>query len=334
MQEEFRAGSGRAEVPADRCDPTTGAPFADFRAAARRALEVLRASSGMQLWMVTRAAGDEQVVLVAEEGAGDLGAALGTVLPWSSSLCRVMVAGGGPTVAPVVADVPAYAAAVTGRRAGVRSYVGAPLRRADGRLFGTLCAFDTRPQPESLRALEEHVHLKARMLATLLELELRAEEERRRADLARTAASLDPLTGVANRRAWDEVLAQEEARCRRYGHPACVVVLDLDDFKEVNDARGHAAGDDVLRRCAAQLRTQARAGDLVARLGGDEFGLLLLECDAAGGQRELERLRAALEAAGVAVSAGLGVRAADGALAAAWTDADAAMYRDKRRRRP
>ena len=240
-----------------------------------------------------------------------------------------MVTGQGPTIAPDISQVPAYAAASNGRPAGVRAYVGVPLRRADGQLLGTLCAFDTRAQPQTLRHLEPHVHLKARLLATVLVLELQSLEHQRRTERAQLAAGLDALTALANRRAWDQALVREEARCRRYGHSACVVVLDLDGLKEVNDTRGHLAGDELLRSCAQQLRRHARRGDLIARLGGDEFAVLLIECSPAGGQRELARLRQALHTAGIAASAGLGVRDPGQGLTSAWQAADAAMYRDK-----
>ena len=336
---------------------TVGKPFADFNTAAQQVLDTLKDASGMQLWMITRVVGEKQIVLLAQDhddsagvdslngsmkgsmkgsarssvegSGGGFGVVTGQVLPWETSLCQAMVAGQGPHIAPSVAEVPAYAAAPNGREAGVRAYVGVPLRRADGQLLGTLCAFDTRPQPETLRALEPDVHLKARLLATLLVLELEGVEHQRRAERAQIAAGVDALTGLANRRAWDEALKREEARCRRYGQAACVVVVDLDGLKEVNDTRGHLAGDELLRSCAHQLRQHARSGDLIARLGGDEFAVLLVECAGEGGQRELHRLRRGLQSAGIAASAGLGVRRPEGGLVTAWQQADEAMYREK-----
>ena len=310
-----------------------GTPFADFTAAAEDMLAALKARSGMQLWMVTRVVADEQVVLVTQDHADSITAVPGQVLPWDSSLCHAMVAGHGPSIAPSVAEVPAYAAAMNGRRAGVQAYVGVPLRREDGQLLGTLCAFDTRPQPSTLHHLRQDVHLKARLLATLLVLELEKQEHQRLAERAQVAAAVDVLTGLANRRAWNEALAREDARCHRHGQSACVVVVDLDRLKEVNDTHGHLAGDELLRSCAQHLRAHARTGDLIARLGGDEFAVLLVECTLDGGRRELTRLREGLQAAGISASTGLGVRQPGGDLNAAWQDADAAMYRDKHSRR-
>ena len=101
----------------------------------------------------------------------------------------------------------------------------------------------------------------------------------------------DPLTGLPNRRAWDEALAR---RRRQTDAAACVAILDLDHFKRVNDAHGHAAGDAVLRATGDALRRGLRQDDFVARLGGDEFGLLLSMPNAPTAAAVLDRVRAAL----------------------------------------
>lgn len=84
----------------------------------------------------------------------------------------------------------------------------------------------------------------------------------------------DPLTALANRRAWDEALARECARAARGQGPLAILLCDVDRLKEVNDRLGHAAGDAVLKAVADVLRVRARDSDLVARIGGDEFGIL------------------------------------------------------------
>ena len=88
-------------------------------------------------------------------------------------------------------------------------------------------------------------------------------------------ASHDPLTGVLNRRRFEEELDRALAAVRRHGEPAALVTLDLDDFKHVNDTYGHAIGDELLRVAATALRDRVRATDAVGRLGGDEFGIVL-----------------------------------------------------------
>ena len=217
-------------------------------------LEHLQDRLGMRLWLVTRAAGEHQVVLEARDAPQGYGIAPGSVLSWGGSLCAAMVAGDGPHVAPRVADVPAFAAAPNRRTATIEAYVGVPLLRPDGEVFGTLCGFDPEPQDDRLDDAEDLVLLQARLLSTLLHLELSNEELHRRAERAETVASTDVLTGLGNRRGWQAVLEAEETRCQRYGHPASVLVIDLDDLKVLNDSQGHAAGDDLLRTAATVLR--------------------------------------------------------------------------------
>lgn len=110
-------------------------------------------------------------------------------------------------------------------------------------------------------------------------------------------ATLDGLTGVKNRRAWENRLTDEVIRSVRYGTALSVLLLDVDRFKQYNDSFGHQAGDEVLRRVGHFLQEQARATDFVARYGGEEFGLILPNTDATGALAMAERLRHCLESA-------------------------------------
>lgn len=115
-----------------------------------------------------------------------------------------------------------------------------------------------------------------------------------RADLLarlEAVARTDDLTGLANRRAWDEELPRELSRAGREGTPVCVAMIDLDRFKEYNDAHGHQAGDRLLKETAATWRELLRPSDLLARYGGEEFVLLLSGCDMPTGLEVVERLR-------------------------------------------
>ncbi|WP_052813073.1 diguanylate cyclase [Desulfonatronum thioautotrophicum] len=125
-----------------------------------------------------------------------------------------------------------------------------------------------------------------------------AEEELKR--LAHT----DGLTGLYNRRAFTEGLEQEIARQKRYGKPLTVMMMDLDHFKKINDAYGHAGGDDVLRHFAEVLRQTIRETDIPGRLGGEEFAVLLPETDAAQGVRLANRLGLTIRSASVETDAG------------------------------
>lgn len=310
-----------------------GSPFSGFAEAAQAVLADLQGRLGLKLWLVTRAVGEQQVVLHAQDAPEGYGITAGTVLSWSGSLCTAMVAGDGPVIAPRVADVPAYASAPNRSVATFEAYVGVPLVQPDGELFGTLCAFDPEPQPGSLVEAEDLVVLQARLLSTVLHLELGTEELHRRAERAETDATTDVLTGLGNRRGWEQVLAAEETRCSRYGHPGCVLVVDLDELKVVNDGAGHAAGDELLQKAAGVLHGSLRSTDYVARVGGDEFAVLAVETGPEGGRVEAERLREGLRSAGISAAVGLGWRAPDRSLAEAWHDADADMYRQKPARR-
>jgi diguanylate cyclase (GGDEF)-like protein len=105
--------------------------------------------------------------------------------------------------------------------------------------------------------------------------------------LART----DPLTGVPNRRVWEEELPRELDRARRMGTGLCLAMIDLDDFKSYNDRFGHQAGDQVLKEAAGAWRAEVRSTDLLARYGGEEFVLLLPACALDDAVRIVERLR-------------------------------------------
>jgi diguanylate cyclase (GGDEF)-like protein len=149
----------------------------------------------------------------------------------------------------------------------------------------------------------------------------------------RVAAREDPLTGLANRRVWDERLEEELERSRRTGVALSVVMSDLDGFKEMNDAGGHDAGDHLLQELArAWLATVRGGGDFLARLGGDEFGVVAPGSDEAGIRRLAGRLEDALPEG---TSASIGVATWDGTENASdlLRRADRAMYQAKRRRR-
>jgi diguanylate cyclase (GGDEF)-like protein len=119
-------------------------------------------------------------------------------------------------------------------------------------------------------------------------------------ELART----DGLTGIANRRRWQESVRLWFGAEAGAGASRCLALLDLDGFKRLNDAGGHAAGDRVLQAAAAAWQAELRPGDVIARLGGDEFGLLLHDCDLDTAEHVLARLRERTPEA-VGVSAGV-----------------------------
>jgi diguanylate cyclase (GGDEF)-like protein len=141
----------------------------------------------------------------------------------------------------------------------------------------------------------------------------------------------DPLTGVANRRAFDRALNEAWKRAVRHDQPLTVVMLDLDHFKRLNDAQGHAAGDECLRTVAQQLDSAIRGNgdDLVARWGGEEF-VLLLAADEATALAVAQRIRAGIEPLGVTASLGVAARGNEADPMEIVERADRALYAAKR----
>jgi diguanylate cyclase (GGDEF)-like protein len=167
---------------------------------------------------------------------------------------------------------------------------------------------------------------------------LRADLTRARSEqaLLEEYAYVDFLTGVANRRVFENALAREWALARRDELDSHIVVLDLDGFKALNDEAGHAAGDHALRRFAHALRLTARSTDIVARLGGDEFAVLLTRCDAGAANMFIARLRSTAGSrvgAPIAFSAGTASLARSVSPADALERADRQMYARKPQRR-
>lgn len=166
-------------------------------------------------------------------------------------------------------------------------------------------------------------------------------------DFLRSLVFIDGLTGVANRRRFDEALLSEWRQCRRAGTPLALLMIDIDHFKRYNDHYGHPTGDACLQQVAAVLKAaMQRACDLVARYGGEEFVCLLPGCDQAPALAKAQALQAALAAQGIAheasptaawVTLSIGVAVAQpqagGSPAALVAAADAALYSAKHRGR-
>ena len=153
-------------------------------------------------------------------------------------------------------------------------------------------------------------------------------------------AFTDHLTGLANRRRFERQLEREVSRTLRYGHPFCLLMLDIDHFKQVNDNYGHEAGNEALRTLGKTLQEGTRGIDLAARIGGEEFAIILTETDLAGALELAERLRLAVKAVEVPqvgpIAASFGV--AECPFSAQTTNellaaADAALYEAKRQGR-
>ena len=210
------------------------------------------------------------------------------------------------------------------------SLLGVPLKVAD-EVYGHLYLTDKgggRPFDRDDQELVEALALaagigieNARLHATLrLVTELQTDSRQ------------DHLTGLPNRRAWDERLDDELERCRRSGAVLSVALIDLDDFKAINDHQGHRAGDQALQGFATSWKRVLRlGGDFIARLGGDEFGLLA-PGSSSSGVRSLAERHASSDPFGVAYSFGVATWDTHETARQLAHRADLSMYRDKARR--
>jgi diguanylate cyclase (GGDEF)-like protein len=162
-----------------------------------------------------------------------------------------------------------------------------PVLRDKGTAVGVLAVYWREPLEQVGRETERAVRLLALEAAIAIE---RGELLGRLEMAART----DDLTGLLNRRAWDEELGRELARADRDGGRLCVAVLDLDRFKAYNDTNGHQAGDRFLKQMAGAWSARLRSGDILARYGGEEFALALPGTDLRQAEVMLERLRECL----------------------------------------
>ena len=301
--------------------------FADFGAAARAALAYLHERLGLELWIVYRLDGDR--VAIDEVIHAGLDVAPGRLL----SLARALHAADLTRFEGLAGDVPVRTDIAGLDGAPLAAHLSVPIRaHSTGSPSGFVYGLASAPVGDELHAQVELVELVATMLGGLLSTAQRAQEADERAEQAEEEARTDALTGVASRRSWTRIMEREEARSRRYGHPASIVSIDLDDLKQVNDTIGHAAGDELLCSAAQAITSATRQNDVVARLGGDEFGVLAFESDQAAVGALSDRIATALERRGIQASVGVATRSREGTLDDTWREADEAMYAEKRAR--
>jgi diguanylate cyclase (GGDEF)-like protein/PAS domain S-box-containing protein len=158
---------------------------------------------------------------------------------------------------------------------------------------------------------------------------LREDERDQLLETVEELARTDGLTGVMNRATWRMQLAEEMVRSDRTGESVTVLMLDLDNFKRLNDTAGHAAGDRMLKACTSGWLGALRSVDKLGRVGGDEFGVLLPDCDLEGARRVAQRVRATTPST-MTCSMGLARWDREEAAGGLLNRADEALYRAKR----
>jgi diguanylate cyclase (GGDEF)-like protein len=221
--------------------------------------------------------------------------AVATLEAWANDTARL---GEEVILLDDLVSVPALAALPDDEEMPLRSLCAAPLHFRGERL-GVLVTLAQQPRvflPRDVDLVEGYA---AQAAIALSNARMYRTQE--------LLASHDPLTGLANHREFHETFARELERSRRNGSQLSVVLLDLDDFKEVNDRHGHAHGDHVLERVGAALRRHTRAGDVACRIGGDEFATLLPDASAEDAAAAAARMRTAVGEADERLGASIGV---------------------------
>ena len=269
----------------------------------------------------------DELVIVDEHGypAGTRGMRIS--LKGERGISRHVAVEGRPLYVPDVTKDDRYVRGVP----EARSELAVPIKIRD-RVLGVL-----NVESDKADAFDEDEALLLQALASQLAVAL--ELNRARAELDRLTIT-DPLTGVYNRRYLDRLLPTEQDRAERFERPFALLMLDLDDFKDVNDRYGHRQGDHILVAFAQALQRNVRSIDAVVRYGGDEFLVVLLETDAEGAERAAVRIRqrvvdalgtssAVPEGEKIGVSMGLAVRKPGENVDEKLADADHRMYLDK-----
>ena len=308
--------------------PVAFGDFSDFGEAAEAMMDMLNELHVLDAWFVTRIHLDEWIVTHLR---GNAPFVRGDALHMPTAMREQILRGQlGRTRAERALEDLAVRTAVN-HTPGEHAYVGAPLVVND-QLFGVICGLDATATVHLRYQDSPHLMTAARLLSTILRNELENEHLQRRAERAESDALIDELTGLFNRRGWDRLTEAEETRSARYGHGATVFMMDVDGLKQKNDLEGHVAGDELLRRVGAAVRSVIREHDVAARLGGDEFAVLAVETDDEESNVLQQRLEAAFAAAGVELSIGSAHRDHRTGIADAVDRADAAMYERKAQR--
>jgi diguanylate cyclase (GGDEF)-like protein len=218
------------------------------------------------------------------------GEGIGSSIERERSVCQIMIASGEPLVFGDMQKDPKLDGHPVAPFLPFRFYAGVPLLTPEGAAVGSLCILKCEPQDSVGFDVSTLIDLAAVVMDEVELWQLNQDLER--------AAQTDGLTGIANRRAFDQALERAIRRVRRTNEPLSLLLLDLDHFKALNDMAGHQAGDDVLRKFAGVLAQAARRpDDVAARYGGEEFALILPSTDQTGAVEVAQRLRENLAAA-------------------------------------
>lgn len=244
-----------------------------------------------------------------------------------------MVEGLGPVIANDSRLIQPYLDAPIGQQVDISAYIGVPLTNQDGSLFGTLCAIDPSPQLQNLEQELPLIKLMAGLLSKMLANEVDKLEQAQEISLLKNKALTDGMTGVLNRTGWAEKVGEVQAAITSVGLPVGVMVLDLDCLKQINDTKGHAAGDDVLKQVVNYTQTCLDKRDIFARMGGDEFSIMLTNQSEDKVLEKLNKIKTTLADNALQVSIGFAMHRYECRLNETIETADANMYLQKKSRK-
>ena len=305
---------------------------ADFETASLEVSNYFQSRLGFRVWFATQSESDDGIAVNRNDQIYNV-ENRAKIYDRTDSFCLGLVEGLGTRIVSGSDDGPAHASKPDWPSPKMAAYLNLALCRSNGQTYGELFVIGPHPMPDAVAKDLPLINLTARLLKTIFEKEILAEEEQRNAELAMAEAVTDQLTGLFNRRGWQDLLAMEESRCWRYSLSAGVLSIDLDGLKIVNDEQGHVRGDALLCNAATVLSSVTRQSDVVARLGGDEFAVLVVESDLSGTTSMMNRLVKAFSKAGVSASIGMSMRYPEGSLEDAFEKADKQMYEQKKIRK-
>lgn len=218
-------------------------------------------------------------------------------LPRNQSICQLTAdANGLVTIADTLEDPRTASLPIVTQSPRFRSYAGHPLSDEHGNVVGTFCVLDLKPRAFTPADRQCVLDVTAMAQRELLSDHWRSAHAAltTKLGMARREALMDPLTHLWNRRGASVILKGALASADERAVPLTLALLDLDNFKRINDTFGHQTGDEVLRRVASRLLSAVRNDDAICRMGGDEFLVLMADTDAAVAARAAERIRHAI----------------------------------------